>query len=373
MMTRLDNRKSPPSTHSGWFLARDPWTWVVLAFLSYVFVSIVSLFESHLRLRALGINLLDYAGISYFLSSGARNPQFFWAALLWPLLPLSAFKTLYPFKSWLHGHDSPRSLILRALILTTSFAIPLVLPFVLVSTMTNQSRESSFKVPDDAWYARVPADTDAGTASASYPIVARTDKYVFLIDGYQRLIATPISSIQTTGGGHVCDRADSLDSYREDAEVFVSYSHKNTEVVEQLITALKCIGVNVWFDRDRLIPGESMKEQIIRGIEESSVGLIFISSSYFGGRSTEYELCYMINNGSKIVPIRIDISHNELSEKYSIFEDIFTMDLDEFVNRLGLHRTASRLREYINAPLRPLLYGPEDDGMRESCQSILDL
>jgi hypothetical protein len=61
-------------------------------------------------------------------------------------------------------------------------------------------------------------------------------------------------------------------------DCFVSYSWKDREYVDQVVEDLKNIGFNVWIDRDRIKPGQRIREAIHRQIDNAFCVLVFLST-----------------------------------------------------------------------------------------------
>jgi hypothetical protein len=59
--------------------------------------------------------------------------------------------------------------------------------------------------------------------------------------------------------------------------VFLSYASEDRAAVEAIANALEEAGVDVWFDRQELLPGDPFEEKIKRNIERCSLFLPIIS------------------------------------------------------------------------------------------------
>lgn len=71
------------------------------------------------------------------------------------------------------------------------------------------------------------------------------------------------------------------------SKVFLSYVHEDREIVERLVNSLKPFGVDVWWDRDRLMPGERWVQAIRRGIADGDFFVACFSVN-FGRRTKTY-------------------------------------------------------------------------------------
>ena len=60
-------------------------------------------------------------------------------------------------------------------------------------------------------------------------------------------------------------------------QIFLSYSRSDQDQVEQIAIRLDRAGYRVWFDRVKLIPGDSWSDQLDQALRESSHCLVCIS------------------------------------------------------------------------------------------------
>jgi len=74
-----------------------------------------------------------------------------------------------------------------------------------------------------------------------------------------------------------------------DGAVFISYSRHDSAAVERLAGALQAAGVEVWFDRNELKPGDAWATAILKGIENCSLFIPVVSANtQLEGRSRAY-------------------------------------------------------------------------------------
>jgi hypothetical protein len=74
-----------------------------------------------------------------------------------------------------------------------------------------------------------------------------------------------------------------------DGAVFISYSRHDSAAVECLAGALQAAGVEVWFDRNELKPGDAWAAAILQGIQNCSLFIPVVSANtQLEGRSRAY-------------------------------------------------------------------------------------
>lgn len=105
-------------------------------------------------------------------------------------------------------------------------------------------------------------------------------------------------------------------------DFFISHASTDKDgFVRPLVKALENRGYRVWFDEDRLIPGESIRKSIDFGLSRAKRGLVILSPAFLGRNWPEWELSGLVqrqnSKGEKlIVPIWHDLDHDEIV-KYS--------------------------------------------------------
>jgi len=87
--------------------------------------------------------------------------------------------------------------------------------------------------------------------------------------------------------------------------VFISYSGEDEEVARELAHNLARKGVEAWFDRDELKPGESWKQQIKRALNGSDAVVVVLGAG--GPRANVLvEAGMAMGQGKKILPVIVD-------------------------------------------------------------------
>ena len=100
--------------------------------------------------------------------------------------------------------------------------------------------------------------------------------------------------------------------------VFISYSHQDREVAEQICAMLDQYGISYWIDHDGVRHGDDFKEDIVEAIIHSEV-LLFISSINSNkSRNTIKEVGLAEQHNKVILPVRIDDSSYNKSLEYDL-------------------------------------------------------
>ena len=111
-------------------------------------------------------------------------------------------------------------------------------------------------------------------------------------------------------------------------DVFLSHANADKpEIVEELNSSLKKLGVKIFYDKESLEWGDNWKQRILDGTKKAEFAIIVISENFFGREWTEKELNEFLNrqnrNGQKLIlPILHNITSQQLREKYPAVADI---------------------------------------------------
>ena len=100
-------------------------------------------------------------------------------------------------------------------------------------------------------------------------------------------------------------------------DVFISYASENKEeVVAPLADALRAGGLTVWFDDFELGIGDSLRQQIDKGIASSRFAIVVLSKAFFKKGWPNYELDGLVTRSvdgdQRILPIWHDITKDEV-------------------------------------------------------------
>jgi TIR domain len=60
-------------------------------------------------------------------------------------------------------------------------------------------------------------------------------------------------------------------------KVFISYSRRDVDVVESIISQMEAAGIEVWVDREAIKPGQQWRKQIVEGIDTAEAFVLNLS------------------------------------------------------------------------------------------------
>lgn len=111
--------------------------------------------------------------------------------------------------------------------------------------------------------------------------------------------------------------------------IFVSYAHKDAEIVFKEIKKFHDNGYPVWYDQG-LTPGQEWDEEIANALMNCGLLVVFISENSMASKNVHDEIKMAINEDIDIVPIYLDETELtpalklRLSNKHAIFKYLAT-------------------------------------------------
>lgn len=146
-------------------------------------------------------------------------------------------------------------------------------------------------------------------------------KQRILNDNYNREISRLKELLDSRNQNQINDTTSASQSVKEDVQydVFISHASEDKEsFVIPFVEELKKLGIKVWFDKDTIKWGDSIRKKIDEGLKNSKFGIVVISPSFLQKFWTNHELDGLFNleetGKSRILPIWHKISKSEVME-----------------------------------------------------------
>ena len=141
------------------------------------------------------------------------------------------------------------------------------------------------------------------------------------------------------------------DSY-ETPLAFISHDSRDKDaLVRNLASKLSSMLCPVWYDEYRLVPGQSLRESIERGLKTCPKCIVILSKNFFsnpGWTKREFDTIYtreIIDGKRVMIPVWLDVTKEEVYEYSPILLDTIGIKAD-----LGLDEVARRLFNALTAP-----------------------
>ena len=109
-------------------------------------------------------------------------------------------------------------------------------------------------------------------------------------------------------------------------DIFISYSRRDSELVQLFVKKLTGLGYSVWIDVDGIESGDAYKEVIVRAIEESRCVVFFSSADSNSSRWTAKEISLAVSEEIPIVPVKLD----EAKYNKKLLFDLIDLDFIDF-------------------------------------------
>lgn len=124
-------------------------------------------------------------------------------------------------------------------------------------------------------------------------------------------------------------------------DVFISYASEDREAIARpFAKKLKSLGLEVWFDEFNLKWGSSLRKSIDEGLANSLFGVVILSKIFFKKEWTQMELDGLVSimtttSKDHILPLRYELSHDELTKVSPTLAGIFSRSWDEGIDKLA--------------------------------------
>lgn len=100
------------------------------------------------------------------------------------------------------------------------------------------------------------------------------------------------------------------------AKAFLSHSSEDKQVSSKLATHLMTNGVDVWYDKWEIKPGDSLRRKIDDGIEGASYFLVLLTPASLQSEWVQTELdagmVRRIEGKCRLIPVILDVSHEQV-------------------------------------------------------------
>lgn len=104
---------------------------------------------------------------------------------------------------------------------------------------------------------------------------------------------------------------------KELKSVFISYSSKDTEIVNEVVNMLETSGISYWKAPEMIPAGSNYAKEIPRVICECDIFLLIISEDSQRSIWVEKEIDFAINNRKVIVPLKL--TEGKLTDMFSFY------------------------------------------------------
>jgi TIR domain len=88
--------------------------------------------------------------------------------------------------------------------------------------------------------------------------------------------------------------------------IFISYSRRDTEVVDRITEKLQKAGISIWIDRERIEAGQLWRKQIVAAIDASDAVVLMLSTSSAVSDNVRKEIDLAESSGCPLFIMKLD-------------------------------------------------------------------
>ena len=89
-------------------------------------------------------------------------------------------------------------------------------------------------------------------------------------------------------------------------DVFISYSRKDSQIVNKFVSKIEQASYKVWIDKKSISGGDPFQSKIVDAIDNSAILLFFSSVESNKSQRVIDEICYAQSSNKTIIPIKLD-------------------------------------------------------------------
>jgi len=89
-------------------------------------------------------------------------------------------------------------------------------------------------------------------------------------------------------------------------KVFISYARKDEALAEQVAATLEEAGLDAWYDRREIMPGENWAEKIAKGLKESDAMVVLLTPNALEADSVRFDIDFALSENAynkRLIPV----------------------------------------------------------------------
>lgn len=171
--------------------------------------------------------------------------------------------------------------------------------------------------------------------------------------------ATPAGPVSPLPGPDGVQRLLPGDPERAEVrDAFVSHAGEDEQIARALASALEARGHSVWYDEAELCVGDSLTEEIDRGLATSRFGVVILSRAFFAKRWTRRELQAFVARETAggvraVLPVWHEIDEHYLVETAPLLADVLAANTNEGIDSIA-DQISRTIRRRPRGPIVPL-------------------
>lgn len=116
-------------------------------------------------------------------------------------------------------------------------------------------------------------------------------------------------------------------------KVFISYSSKDEALASKLVASLEEAGLDAWYKKREIMPGDNWAEKISQGLKESNAMVVLLTADALESEAVKGNISYALGEkafSNRLVPVLVGDSEDFPSDRLPwIFKRLKTITLNK--------------------------------------------
>lgn len=116
-------------------------------------------------------------------------------------------------------------------------------------------------------------------------------------------------------------------------KVFISYSSKDEALASEVVRSLEQSGLNVWYGKREIMPGDNWADKIGQGLRESDAMVVLVTADALASDAVQFNISYALSEKSfsnRLIPVIVGDANDFAKERIPwIFKRLKTVKLSK--------------------------------------------
>lgn len=133
-------------------------------------------------------------------------------------------------------------------------------------------------------------------------------------------------------------------------KVFINYSSKDEALANKIVRALEEAGLDAWYMKREIMPGDNWAEKIASGLKESNAMVVLVTPEALESEAVQGNISYALSElafSKRLIPVLVGDSANFAGDRIPwIFKKLHTVKLSkDGENEEQLRQIAKALKD----------------------------
>src|SRR5260221_12995564 len=114
-------------------------------------------------------------------------------------------------------------------------------------------------------------------------------------------------------------------------KVFISYSSKDEALATKIVASLEDAGLDAWFNKREIMPGDNWAEKIAQGLKESNAMVVLVTADAMESDAVRSNISYALSEkafSKRLIPVLVGEAGDFPSDRIPwIFKRLQTVKL----------------------------------------------